>query len=78
MLAAARSRDWKRLSELEAACAEYAVMITVQAAENPLTGHELEKKIASIKKILADDKEIRNLVEPWMVRLSAMFEGQTL
>ena len=78
MLAAARCRDWKRLAELEAACAEYAVMIAVQAADNPLSSHELEKKIASIKKILADDREIRNLVEPWMVKLSAMFEGQAL
>jgi len=76
MLEAARSGDWKRLAELEAACAEYAVMITVQAAQNPLSSHEVEKKILSIKKILADDREIRNLVEPWMVKLSAMFECQ--
>ena len=78
MLAAARAKDWARLTELEAACAEYSRMIVEQAATNPLSDHELKKKLTSIKKILADDREIRELVEPWMVRLSGMLDRRAL
>ena len=35
MLEAARAKDWARVNELEAACAEYTRMIVEQAAINP-------------------------------------------
>ena len=78
MLEAARAGDWQKLTELEAVCAEYARRITQHATTQPLNSRELEQKLASIKQILADDKEIRNLAQPWMVKLSALFEGQAL
>lgn len=77
MLAAAHARDWQKLAELEAACARYAQAIAEHAAK-PLTAPEREKKLASIRRILAHDREIRNLVEPWMARLTSLFEGRPL
>ena len=76
MLAAARAKDWARLTELEAACAEYTRLIVEQSAASPLSDRELKRKLASIKKILADDREIRELSEPWMKRLSGMLQGK--
>jgi flagellar protein FliT len=76
MLAAARAKDWVRLAELEAACAEYTRLIVEQSAVSPLSERELKRKLASIKKILADDREIRELSEPWMARLSGMLRGK--
>ena len=78
MLEAARAKDLARVNELEAACAEYTRMIVEQAAINPLGERELKRKFASIKKILADDRQIRELSEPWMVRLSGMLKGRML
>ena len=78
MLEAARAKDWARVNELEAACAEYTRMIVEQAAINPLGERELKRKFASIKKILADDRQIRELSEPWMVRLSGMLKERML
>lgn len=76
MLTAARAKDWARLTELEAACAEYTRLIVEQSAASPLSDRELKRKLASIKKILADDREIRELSEPWMARLSGMLQGK--
>lgn len=76
MLAAARLQDWKKLAELEGACAYYAQKITQQTPREALTGSALERKIATIKQILADDRQIRDLTQPWMARLSAIMEGR--
>lgn len=78
MLAAARTQDWEKLATLEAHCAEYARTVKAQSHDEVLTPEESEKKIASIKKILADDREIRNLIDPWMVKLSFMLNSRNI
>jgi flagellar protein FliT len=70
MLIAARQQDWEKLAELEQSCADYVDKLSNYNNSQPLTGKALERKMASIKKILADDREIRDLVDPWMVKLS--------
>jgi flagellar protein FliT len=75
MLAAAKSQNWEELTRLETVSAEYIQILRNAEKLEPLSGADLEKKIASIKKILADDREIRNLVEPWMAKLSAMLNS---
>lgn len=76
ILQAARAKDWPWLAELEADCAAEAEKIT-QHPHEPLTGAALQRKISSIHKILADDREIRDLMNPWMVRLTAILDGKT-
>lgn len=75
MLAAAKTQDWEELTRLETASAQYIQILRNQEELKPLSSTDLEKKIASIKKILADDREIRNLVEPWMAKLSTMLNS---
>jgi flagellar protein FliT len=75
MLDAAKSADWDLLTELEMTC-----YTQVQEIKNKDTNLELpleikNRKIAIIKKILADDREIRNITEPWMLQLSKLMKN---
>ncbi|HEY8025402.1 MAG TPA: flagellar protein FliT [Burkholderiaceae bacterium] len=69
MLAAARNANWIQMAALEKMCAQHIETIKLSEKE-PAQGAIRERKIAVIQKILADDKEIRNITEPWMKKLS--------
>lgn len=75
MLLAARQQDWDRLTELESSCAQYIEQLKMMKDALPLSSDAQQRKVASIKRILADDREIRNLVSPWMARLSSMINS---
>lgn len=75
MLHAARMQDWDMLTELEVHCAQHVATLKAVEVNQPLPKDALQRKVASIKSILADDKEIRNLVSPWMARLSTMMNS---
>ena len=77
MLAAARNHDWDKLSELEATCADYNEQIQDHAELEPLSGEAQTRKLQSIKLILANDREIRDLMAPWMLKLNSMLNGQS-
>jgi flagellar protein FliT len=74
MLDAAHRQDWPSFTNLELVCDEYIKQIHQRDTKDPLTEEELEKKIDLLMKILADDRQIRELLEPWMGRLSAMMQ----
>lgn len=69
MLAAARRQQWEELIALERACkdafAELAKVPDITAPPPEVT----QRKIALIRQVLADDAEIRSLVEPWVAEL---------
>jgi len=71
MLAAARIGDWEQLVVLESRCTSHVETIKNGESPAPLTGVVRERKVKIIKKILADDREIRTITEPWMAQLSA-------
>jgi flagellar protein FliT len=72
MLSAARARDWEHLVALEARCAGH--IRTLRDGDGPaaLNGADRERKIGLIQKILADDRAIRDITEPWLAELSAL------
>lgn len=72
MLLAAKQQDWDKLAELETSCAEHVAMLKVAKDALPLTSDVSARKLASIKSILADDREIRNIVSPWMEKLNSL------
>lgn len=72
MLTAAHQSDWDRLTELEAGCANCMEKLKGCATEEKLTAEARQQKIALIKTILANDREIRHLTEPWMQKLSVL------
>lgn len=75
MLAAARTSDWEQLVVLETRCASLVERLKTRMPAVPLTGEAREKKIRIIKKILADDCEIRNITQPWMARLNELINS---
>ena len=72
MLLAARNQDWDQLTELEISCADYNEQIRDYVELEPLTGQAQSRKLKSIKLILANDREIRDLMAPWMMKLNSM------
>lgn len=76
MLAAARTGDWEQLAELESRCSSQVEIIKRNdQPRQPLTPHAREQKTRIIKKILEDDRQIRDITEPWMAQLSAMLKS---
>ena len=75
MLAAARAGEWEQLVALEARCSALIAFLKTQPPSPPLTGEAREQKIRIIKKILADDCEIRNITEPWMAHLAELINS---
>ncbi len=75
MLNAARDRDWERLSVLESDCSLKVEAIKTADTPAPLSPELKERKIRVIKKILADDREIRDITEPWMTELSQLMRS---
>ena len=70
MVVAARNADWDRLIALERDCG--ALVAALKRVDEPVprpdAGH-VKRKVALIRKVLADDAEIRRHTEPWMARL---------
>ncbi len=74
MLEAARRKDWVYLKALEEDCR--AIMAALKAANaGPLGGDQQQRKVEIIHKVLADDAEIRNITQPWMVHLQDILKG---
>ncbi|MDB5777128.1 MAG: flagellar synthesis protein [Herbaspirillum sp.] len=82
MLDAARNADWGLLSALELRSANFVKLLKQNGADTA-PGDDAgdddnalrERKIALIKKILADDRDIRDLTEPWVKHLSDLIQN---
>ena len=75
MLLAAQQQDWDALAELEANCAQQVATLKLTENALPLPSDMRARKLAIIKNILANDREIRNIVSPWMVRLNSLMNS---
>ena len=75
MLVAAQTRDWENLAELESHCASHVNTLKAGEPGMALTGESRAKKIRIIHQIMAHDRQIRNLTEPWMAELSALMNS---
>lgn len=75
MLTAARAEDWELLVILESRCAAHVQALQEKEAFQALSSLERERKVTLIQKILADDREIRTLTEPWMAQLSILMNS---
>lgn len=77
MLKAAQAQDWDTLSELEGTCAYYVEQIKDYDEVTSEAGDAYKRKLKSIKLILANDREIRNLMAPWMMKLNTMLNANS-
>ena len=70
MAVAARMGDLDRLGQLEGQCATEARSASTGVAA--LSGGPRLRKIDLLKQILANDREIRDLTDPWMNNIPGM------
>jgi flagellar protein FliT len=75
MLAAAQSRDWENLATLEAHCAGHVQTLKDGEPATVLSGDKRARKIEIIHQIMAHDRAIRDLTQPWMAQLSALIHS---
>ncbi|MFK3736288.1 flagellar protein FliT [Massilia sp. TN1-12] len=75
MLAAASSNDWDRLVQLEHQCAACVRQLKDNGDGQPLAGQERVRKVDAIRKMMAVDRKIRDLTQPWMANLSALMNN---
>ena len=70
MSLAAQAGDWTTLSSLEKQCASQAS--AVETGVPALSGAPRMRKIDLLKQIMANDRAIRDVTEPWMGKLDNM------
>lgn len=75
MVVAARAYNWEQLAELESQCASHVEALKGNEHTAQLTGVVRAQKVRIIQKILADDREIRTITEPWMNQLAALMKS---
>ncbi len=69
MLAAARCQQWEQLIELEHVCRNAFAGLVDASDAAPATPEVTQRKAALIRQVIANDAEIRSLVEPWIAEL---------
>ncbi len=74
MLRAANDSDWDRLAQLEQQCALHVRQLKEHEPQ-ALAGAQRVKKVDAIRRMLAADRQIRDLTTPWMARLSALINN---
>ena len=67
MAVAAREGDWDGLARLETQCALQSS--AAKSGVPPLEGAERKRKIDLLKQIMANDRAVRDITEPWMGQL---------
>jgi flagellar protein FliT len=75
MLAAASANDWDRVVQLEHQCNACVRQLKAHGDGQPLAGQERVRKVNAIRKMLASDRQIRDLTQPWMAKLSALMNN---
>lgn len=78
MADAARENDWDRLTTLEHQVTDLREQMVQQDPQEPsasLSEAERRRKIELIKRMLADDREVRRHTDPWMDGVRQMLGG---
>ena len=75
MVEAASACDWDRLVALEQDCAGLARHLEADGKPVPLSESERARKRDLIRRILADDAEVRRHTEPWMEQVKQFLGG---
>ena len=75
MVQAASAGDWDQLIVLEQQCAAKVNLLKASEPPAPLVGESRHRKVEAIRKMLDDDRKIRDLTTPWMAKLSALINN---
>jgi flagellar protein FliT len=75
MRLAATHGQWDQLVELEKQCSQHIAVMKTQDVDIPPSESARLRKLELIRKILADDAEIRNHTEPWVGQLQRIMHS---
>ena len=76
MLAAARLGDWNQVVKLEGDCVLLISQLKEASQQRALNVEESKAKSRILQRILVNEGEIRNLVEPWLPEIERMMAGK--
>jgi flagellar protein FliT len=76
MLAAARLGDWEQVVKLEGACVLLISQLKQASQGRQLDAEQSKAKSRILQRILVNEGEIRNLVEPWLPEVERMVAGK--
>lgn len=77
MLAAAHAGEWDQLTVLESECSALVARIAAVNDAVSLPVDSRVRKVKIIRRILADDRAIRDLISPWMAELAARINSSS-
>jgi len=72
MVHAAEEHNWQLLATLEASCTAQVQVIKDNPEPVELAQEDYTKKVGVIKRILADDRKIRDITQPRMAQLGEL------
>jgi len=75
MLEAAKADDWDGVVRLEGTCAVLIEQLRFASTTQELPAAYRAEKAGIMRRILANDAQIRYLAEPWMAHFEKKFEG---
>ncbi len=75
MLEAAKSDDWDGVVRLEGTCAVLIEQLRFASSSQELPIEQRSEKSGIMRRILANDAQIRYLAEPWMAHFEKKFDG---
>lgn len=75
MLDAARRGDWNTVVEIEAECSQAIAQLHKDGDPVPIEPTEREHKARLIRRLLADDAEIRGLAQPHLEALGRLLNA---
>ncbi len=75
MLDAARQDDWDRVCDVEKECAGLVAELSTMGDLAPSDPTLRRQKVDLMKRVLADDAELRLLSQPWLRKLDALLRS---
>lgn len=78
MVDAARAADWERLVAAEIDCVRLVDRARELRACCAPGGSGEAQRMQALRKIMADDAEIRALMQPWLATLDGMLSGKAV
>lgn len=76
MLAAAVSGDWDALAAAENDCSAIVGRLKALGDTNQLSESGTHRKMRVIRKVLAEDAQIRQFTQPWMQTIETLLCGK--
>lgn len=73
---AAKAENWEEVARFEGACAVLIEQLRHKARSEDLLPEQRSEKVRIMQRILQNDAQIRDLVEPWLAHFECKFDSE--